>query len=73
MQLSDRHPSVQQAARWLLEPNPNLAGTQYAIVQQFKQLTENLLGALGDGPQLVLGLHDLTRAKDALVRQAIDD
>jgi hypothetical protein len=71
--LADRHPSVQEAAR-RLTPNPNLPlGAPATVSAMFADLKDKLLDVLGDGPQLVIALHDLTSAKDAAVRQAVRD
>lgn len=73
MDLSDRHPSVQKAARWLT-PNPRLPqGAPATVSAMFSDLRDRLLPVLGDGPQLVIALHHLTDAMDACVRQAIED
>jgi hypothetical protein len=39
----------------------------------FRDLRDELLEKLGDGPQLSLGLQHLVDGKDCLVRQAIAD
>jgi hypothetical protein len=71
--LSARHPSVQQVARWLT-PNPNLPpGPPSEVAAMFADMRDALLGKLGDGPELVVGLRHLLDAKDATVRQAIAD
>jgi hypothetical protein len=73
MDLADRHPSVQAAAKWLT-PNPGLPpGVPATVSAMFADLRDGLLENLGDGPQLTIALHDLTTAKDAAVRQAIED
>jgi hypothetical protein len=73
LDLSARHPSTQEKMRWL-EPNPNLPpGTPSAVAELSWQTGENLVGLLGDGPQLTIALQRLIDAKDAAVRQAIAD
>jgi hypothetical protein len=39
----------------------------------FRDMRDQLLRVLEDGPQLLLGLQHLVDAKDCLVRQAIAD
>jgi hypothetical protein len=73
MDLSGRHQSVQAAAKWLT-PNPGLPpGVPATVSAMFADLRDGLLEKLGDGPQLTIALHNLTSAKDAAVRQAIED
>jgi hypothetical protein len=71
--LSTRHPSTQEKCLWL-EPNPNLPpGAPATVALMFRDLRDQLLEAVGDGPQLTIGLQRLIDAKDAIVRQAIAD
>jgi hypothetical protein len=71
--LTGRHGATQEKALWL-EPNPNLpAGAPAAVAYMFRDLRDELLEILGDGPQLTIGLQRLVDAKDALVRQALAD
>jgi hypothetical protein len=71
--LSARHQSVQEAARWLT-PNPRLPeGVPATVAAMFADVRDELLEVLGDGTQLVIALHRLTDAKDSAVRQAIAD
>lgn len=73
MDLASRHPSVRKAARWL-DPNPNLPeGVPATVAVMFRDVRDQLLPILGDGPQLVIALNHLTDAKDACVRQGIED
>ena len=69
---SDRHPAVEQAARWLI-PNPNLQGVHRRVSEEFSLLAARLLGMLGDGQQTTIMLNKLVEAKDAAVRQSILD
>lgn len=66
-EFAHRHPSVVEALRWLDCPH---------LPQDLRVVTEILAGAVrevlplvDDGPQLTRALHDLTAAKDVLVRQ----
>jgi hypothetical protein len=70
--LENRHPSVQAAARWLI-PNPNLPPRQRRISEEISMLTGRLTGMLGDGPEMVLGLRTLTEAKNLFVQQSLVD
>lgn len=68
-----RHPSVREKCRWL-EPNPGLpAGVPATVAGMFRDVRDQLLAVLEDGPQLSLGLQHLVDGKDCLVRQAIAD
>lgn len=71
--LSARHPSVQQVARWL-EPNPRLPeGAPASVSAVMRDTRDRLLELCGDGPEFVVALRHLVDAKDAAVRQAIAD
>lgn len=71
--LSARHPSTQDKARWL-EPNPNLpAGVPATVSRMFRDFRDQLLEQVGDGTQFTIALQHLIDAKDATVRQAIAD
>lgn len=71
--LADRHPSVQQVARWLT-PNPRLPeGPPASVAAVMRDTRDKLLELVGDGPELTVALRHLVDAKDAAVRQAIAD
>ncbi len=71
MDLSKRHPGVQDAMRWL-KPNPQLPSHLFAISQHIFDLGEELLRDIPeDSPQLTLALHKLVEAKDCAVRARI--
>ena len=69
--VQNRHPGVQEAARWL-EPNDRLPGALLTIATAFHDMTAWLLGQIPtDDPQLTHCLNSLTHAKDYAVRAAI--
>jgi hypothetical protein len=71
--LADRHPATQGKIRWLV-PNPRLPEGKPAVVSAVcYELGMEFLEHVGDGPQLTIALQHLIDAKDAAVRQAIDD
>lgn len=70
MDLSGRHPSTQQIARFFefehLPEHLRAASEPCAI------LAEHMIEELPDGPELTFGLRQLLLAKDAFVRAALD-
>lgn len=71
MDLSQRHPGVQEAMRWL-EPNPQLPPHLLHISRHFFDLGEELLrDVCEDSPQLTLALNKLVEVKDCAVRARI--
>lgn len=74
LDLANRHPSVQEAARWL-EPNTNLPPHLRVISEIFFDAARDLLALVEDSPQLTLALHKMVGAKDCAVRArlAMDD
>jgi hypothetical protein len=71
--LSSRHQSTRQVARWLT-PNPNLpAGAPATVAAVMCDTRDRLLDLVGDGPEFTVALRHLVDAKDAAVRQAIAD
>lgn len=66
-----RHREVVEALRWL--ECGHLPEDLREVTVVITRAVDELMGMLGDGPQLMLGLHGLTAAKDCLVRQKIID
>ena len=66
-----RHPSVMEALRWL--DCGHLPPHLREIADVLTAATDELLTRLTDGQQLILGLHDLIKAKDCFVRQSVLD
>lgn len=72
MDLTGRHPSTVQIARWLV-PNPNLPGAGAVIAREIAVFAFAIIHALPDGPELTAGLRKLVEAKDCLVRAALEE
>lgn len=69
---STRHPGVQQLARWLT-PNPSLPpGLPTDVADVICVLSEEMITALPDGPELTAGLRKMLEAKDCFVRAALE-
>lgn len=69
--LTDRHPSTQQIARYFEFGhlvNPYLR----EVSEMCHDLAGDLIVGLPDGPELTTGLRKLLEAKDCFVRAALD-
>jgi hypothetical protein len=69
MDLSNRHPSVQQIARYFAFDH--LPEHLQAVSRPCAELVEQMIAALPDDPELTFGLRQLLLAKDAFVRAAL--
>lgn len=67
-----RHPATQQIMQWFSYRHLP-AGVPREVSERFTVFAGELLGQLGDGPELTAGLRKLLEAKDCLVRQALAD
>ncbi len=67
-----RHSATQHAMRWLV-PNPRLPEEAFAVASIVWVVAEDLVSALGDGPELSAGLRKLREAMDCFVIQALED
>lgn len=70
--ISQRHSSTQHLVD-LLTPNPNLPDDLFAVSSFAQDYCNEMLGRLGDGPEMSTGLRKLLEAKDCFVRQALLD
>jgi len=68
--LSDRHPSTQQVARWF-EYDHLRIGFARKLSAECHDLAESMLADLEDSPELSAGLRKLLEAKDCFVRAAV--
>ena len=66
---TDRHPSVQQIARYF--DYEHLTGDLRAVSGACESLADELLTMLPDSPELTVGLRKLLEAKDCFVRAAL--
>ena len=64
--------NTRHAMHWL-NPNPHLTGKAALAAKIIWDSAEALVEFLGDGIELSAGLRKLLEAKDALVRQALED
>lgn len=70
--VSKRHPSTQQLARWFTWEH--LAHPKARAVSSYcASLADAMIDHLPDGPELSAGLRKLLEAKDCFVRAALDD
>lgn len=67
----NRHPSVSHFGP--LFAYSHLPADLQSVSAPFGDLAGNLLGQLGDGPELSAALRKLVEAKDCAVRQAVID
>ena len=64
--------ATRHAMHWL-RPNPDLDAGAALVAKIIWDTAEALTQFLGDGIELSAGLRKLLEAKDALVRQALED
>ncbi len=69
--LSDRHPSTQQIARYFTFDHLRHPRVR-AVSEESHDLAALMIAALSDGPELTTGLRKLLEAKDCFVRAAVD-
>lgn len=70
LDLSDRHPSTQNLARWF-DADHLPEGPVRTTSLMCGALAEQMIRSLPDGPELSEGLRKLLEAKDCFVRQSI--
>lgn len=70
MNLSERHPSTQQIARYFTYEH--LPTHLQTISKPAADLAQAMIDAIPDGPELTTGLRKLLEAKDCFVRAALD-
>jgi hypothetical protein len=74
MDLSDRHPSVQQIGQYFtkLPARPEVQDKLNDVRDECAALAGDMIRRLPDGPELTAGLRKLLEAKDCFVRAALD-
>jgi hypothetical protein len=70
--MDTRHPSTLQLLRWFSFKHLPSNATR-DISHACRNLAEEMIANLNDGPELTTGLRKLLEAKDCFVRQAIAD
>ncbi|HMG43953.1 MAG TPA: hypothetical protein VK611_21650 [Acidimicrobiales bacterium] len=71
LDLSERHPSTRQIARWF--EHDHLPEHLQPVAAECAGLAEEMIGRLPDGPELTTGLRKLLEAKDCFVRSLVGD
>lgn len=71
MELSNRHPGV--AHLLSLFDHAHLPEHLQSVASPVRRLAVEIIGAVGDGPELSADLRKLLEAKDCFVRQAVID
>jgi len=68
----DRHPNIVAILGWFDNTDGHLrAGGPEQVNNLCRQLAEDMVMLLGDGPELTAGLCKLLEAKDCFVRAAL--